>query len=343
MKRLKALGAGLASVAAAGMVVVATPQAASAEDANCYTTRGSNPFYPGDSASIPYDATFNQSVPVPAGLLDGRYVPQGLAYWNNWNGTTEDALLISAYHDGDGNKEEDGPSAIFGVVLSGANRGDSLGRMLIPTTHASGIAIAGGHVYVAGEGIVRYWSAGTVRTQLAEANDNVTRAPKDTQNVAGRASFLGEQGGTIWTGNFDPEDPDDNPERSMWQYRPNADGSLTYTGGKRPIPGKAQGMTTVGTRFVFATSEGRNDRGNVWVRPTSYTSPITDGTSYCMRAPSMIEGLAYGSSNGNAHVWALYESGAYTYNKGLDDPDNPIRHIHWAEGADLVALYGNAD
>ena len=62
-----------------------------------------------------------------------------------------------------------------------------------------------------------------------------------------------------------------------------------------------------------------------------------------MRAPSMIEGLAYGNSNGSTHVWALYESGAYTYNKGLDDPDNPIRNIHWAGGATLAGLYGQGD
>lgn len=342
MGRLKTLATTLAAVTLGGLVTVAAPGTAMAEDAMCRTTQGSDPWYPGPSASTTYDSTFHDSVSIPAGLLDGRYVPQGLAYWNNWNGTTEDILLISAYHDGDGNKEADGPSAVFGVVLSGANRGESLGRMLIPTGHAGGVAVAGGYVYVTSGGGVRIFHASTVRSVLAAANTNTTYVGR-TQDVAGRASFLGNQGGTIWTGNFDGADPTDNPERAMWQYRPNADGTLAYTGQKRPVPGKAQGMTTVGDRFVFATSEGRNDRGNVWVRPTSLTGAITDGTSFCMRAPSMIEGVAYGNSNGNAHVWALYESGAYTYNKGLDDPDNPIRDIHWANGATLAGLYGQAD
>lgn len=335
---MKQMAAVVAATTLGGLVVMGTPQSASAEDANCRTTQGSDPWYPGPSASTTYDSTFHNSVAVPAGLLDGRYVPQGLAYWNNWDGSTDDVLLISAYHDGDGNGDPDGPSAIFGVLLSGTNRGDSLGRMLIPTTHAGGVAIAGGHVYVGGEGIVRYWAASTVRTQLAEANDNSTHYPKDTQNVAGIASFLGNQGGTVWTGDFSS-----TSHQSMWQYRPDSDGSLTYTGAKRWVPAKTQGMTTVGTRFIFGTSYGRNDRSNVWVRPTSYTTDITDGTSFCMRAPSMIEGLAYGNSNGNEHVWALYESGSYTYNKGLDDPDNPITTIHWADGSTLAGLYGLAD
>ncbi|MBT9256664.1 hypothetical protein KMZ32_11895 [Phycicoccus sp. MAQZ13P-2] len=337
MARLKTLAATLAAVTLGGLVTVATPSAAVAEDAMCRTTTGSSDFYPGPSASATYDETFHNSVAIPAGLLDGRYVPQGLAYWNDFRGT-DDVLLISAYHDDNGNGTPDGPSAVFGVWLSGPDRGESLGRMLIPTTHAGGIAVAGGHVYVGGEGIVRYWSASGVRSVLLAANNNHTYTPKDDQNVAGKASFLGTQGGYVWTGDFS-----ETSHQSMWRYRPNSDGSLTYTSTKRTVPAKTQGMTTVGSRFVFATSYGRNDRGNVWVRSTASAGDITDATSFCMRAPSMIEGLAYGSSNGNAHVWALYESGAYTYNKGLDDPRNPIRNIHWAEGSTLAGLYGQSD
>lgn len=342
-RRARALAAGLAAAALGGLVAVAAPQAAVAatEDPYCRTTEGTHDFYPGPSASATYDATFHDGVAVPAGLLDNHYTPQGLAYWNDWNGTSEDVLLISAYHDANSNKVPDGPSAIFGVVLSGPNRGDSLGRMLIPTTHAGGIAVVGGHVYVAGEGIVRWWSTAGVRHVLEAANTDTTHGyGTHHQNVAGRASFLGTQGGTLWTGNFDGDDPTDNPERAMWQYRPNADGTLTSLKQKRPVPGKTQGMTTVGSRFVFATSEGRGDRGNVWVRPTSLTGAITDGTSFCMRAPSMIEGLAYGVSNGNAHVWALYESGAATYRGSAR---NPITTIHWAEGSTLAGLYGKSD
>ena len=113
MGRLRTTATAVAVATIAALVGVAAPQAASAEDAMCRTTQGSNPFYPGPSASTTYDALFHQSVPIPAGLLDGHYVPQGLAYWNNWNGTTEDVLLISAYKDGS-------PSGIWGVVLSGS-------------------------------------------------------------------------------------------------------------------------------------------------------------------------------------------------------------------------------
>ncbi|GGL44730.1 hypothetical protein GCM10012283_29150 [Phycicoccus endophyticus] len=324
----------LAATTLGGLVAVAAPQAAFAEDAMCRTTRGDSDFYPGPSASATYDSTFHNSVEVPAGLLEGRYVPQGLAYWNNWNGTSEDILLISAYHDGNGNKDPDGPSAIFGVVLSGDRRGTGLGRMLIPTTHAGGIAMAGGYVYVGGEGRVRYWSAKVVRNHLKGANSSSTVTPKDSHGVRGKASFLGRQGGSVWIGDFDSDS-----HQHMWRYKPRDDGSLRYTDTKRWVPRKTQGMAVIGKKFVFGTSEGRSDRSNVWVRPTSLTTDITDGTSFCMRAPSMIEGLAYGTSNGNAHLWAVYESGSYTYR----DSVNPIKNIHWADGSTLAGLYGKAD
>ena len=331
-----------AAALTAGVAATATATSASAEDSMCRTTTGSSDFYPGDSASTTYDSTFHNSVAIPKGLLDGRYVPQGLAYWNNWNGTSEDLLLISAYHDGDGNSVPDGDSAIWGVALSGANRGKSVGHVNIPKTHAGGIVVVGGHVYVSGEGGVKYWSAGTIRSKLAGPNSSTTVGPKGSQNIAGQGSFLGLGGGkgtTMWTGDFS-----ETSHQSMWQYQPNTStGALTYTGKKRTVPAKTQGMAVVGDKYVFGTSYGRNDRSNVWVRPSSATGDITDGTSFCMRAPSMIEGLAYGNSDGNKHVWAIYESGAYTYNKGVDDPRNPIKNIHWAGGSALAGLYGQAD
>lgn len=332
--RLRAVALGAAAATLGSLVALAAPTTAHAEDAMCRTTPGSNPFYPGPSASATYDSTFHKSVAVPSGLLDDRYVPQGLAYWNDWKGTTEDVLLISAYQDSNGDKDPDGPSGVFGVVLSGERRGTGLGRMLIAQTHAGGLAIAGGHVYVGGEGIVRWWSTDVLRNQLEGPNSPTTVPPKGTQNVAGKASFLGKQGGKIWTGDFD-----ENAHASMWQYDPAADGSLTYTGEKRWVPKKTQGMAVVDGHFVFGTSFGRDNRSNVWVRPTSLTSDITDATSFCMRAPSMIEGLAYGTSNGNSHLWAVYESGSYTYRDSL----NPITHVHWAEGSTVAGLYGQAD
>lgn len=71
------------------------------------------PSYRGPSASRVYDwvstsaqttPRFSPGVNIPAGLLDNRYVPEGLVSWSNWNGKGEDLLLISAYPDGNGDK-----------------------------------------------------------------------------------------------------------------------------------------------------------------------------------------------------------------------------------------------
>ncbi|WP_052590430.1 hypothetical protein [Luteipulveratus mongoliensis] len=330
----------LTALVAGGVITTVSAQAASAEDSNCRTTTGSHDTYNGPSASKTYDSTFHNSVAVPKGLYDGEFTPQGLAYWNNWNGTSEDILLVSAYHDGNQNKTPDGSSAIWGIALSGPHRGQSLGHMLIPNTHAGGIVVTGGHVYVSGEGGVQYWSTSTVRKALSGANSSKTVKPKGKQNLAGQGSFLGLGGGngtTLWTGDFS-----EKSHQSMWQYKPSSSGKLTYTGKKRWVPSKTQGMTVVGDKYVFATSSGRDNRSNVWVRPSKYTSDLTDGTSFCMRAPSMMEGLAYGNSDGNKHVWALYESGSKTY-FGDKKTLNKIKHIHWAGGSALAGLYGQKD
>lgn len=47
----------------------------------------------------------------------------------------------------------------------------------------------------------------------------------------------------------------------------------------------------------------------------------------------------------SGRVYLNFESGAYTYNRGLDDPDNPIVRVHSADTSVLTSLYttGPAD
>ena len=125
--RTQALRVGAAlALTIAGMGAASVP--AVAEDAVCATGGGyADPFYPGPGSSSPYDGTFANGAPINASLIDGDYVPQGLAWWPNWNGTGTSALLITAYHDPDHDKVPDRTSAIFGLEMNGASYVRGLG------------------------------------------------------------------------------------------------------------------------------------------------------------------------------------------------------------------------
>ena len=138
--RTQALRVGAAlALTIAGMGAASVP--AVAEDAVCATGGGyADPFYPGPGSSSPYDGNFANGAPINASLINGDYVPQGLAWWPNWNGTGTSALLITAYHDPDHDKVPDRTSAIFGLEMNGASYVRGLGHVPIEGGHNGGIA-----------------------------------------------------------------------------------------------------------------------------------------------------------------------------------------------------------
>ncbi len=176
--------------AAALVASPAPPAAHAAEDPLCVTTPGSRNEYPGPSASTAYDDTFNPSQPVPAGLLADRYDPQGLVTFSNWNGTSEDVLLISAYHDANGNKVPDGSSGIFGVVINGKRAGLGLGRMLVPNGHVGGIGVYQGFLYVGTESTSRPTSSArsATRSRAPTPAGSTTTPPRRTPPRTASAS-----------------------------------------------------------------------------------------------------------------------------------------------------------
>jgi hypothetical protein len=341
---LPALGA--LGIALSTLVTVAGPsQADNDSDPLCYTTPStSGDFYPGPSASRVYDWTdvsaqsgrrFSQSVAIPSGPLDGHYVPQGLAAWPNWNGTTEDLLLISAYKDADGDKTPDGPSAIWGVVADGSRAGTSLGRMLITKGHVGGIGVYKGWLYVGSEYEIRGYRLSKVGNVLAAANTNTVHGRDYNRTSSYRVGFMGTGDGHLWAGAFNDSS---STHLNGYVQTSNSTGALAYQSATQAYaPKKTQGVAVTSTHVIFSTSYGRNDRGNIWVMGRGQQS-LSDGNSFCFRAPSMNQGLTIM----NSRLYLNFESGAYTYNKGLDDPDNPIRHLHSSSLANVTGLYGGS-
>ncbi len=309
-------------------------------DPLCYTTpRAADPPYNGPSASYVYDTRFDfgSSIDIPRGLLDNRYVPQGMAAWANWNGTGEDILLISAYHDGDGNKEPDGNSAIFGVVASGSRAGTGLGRMLISNGHVGGIAVYKGFAYVGSEQNIRGYRLSDVRDALAGADNGTVYGPLTQRATSYVVGFMGSGDGHLWAGDFSTT----NSTHLNGYVQTSASlGTIEYRSATQSYaPKKTQGVVVTADHVLFSTSYGRGDRGNLWVMRRNQQS-LTDANSYCFRTPSMNQGI----TRINGRVYLNFESAAYTYTKDAGDrPRNSVKRIHTATTAELTALYGSSD
>lgn len=345
-------GRRLATSCAAIAVALAVASAPSAQAENdddplCYTTRSSSgDFYPGASASKVYDwenlstesdRRFQEGPAIPAGLLDAKYVPQGFAAWSNWNGTGEDLILISAYKEHDYSDDDlDGPSGIWGVVVSGSRAGTSLGRMLIDKGHVGGIAVYKGWVYVGSENEIRGYRASTVRAALAAANTNTVQAKEFGRATTYTVGFMGTGDGTLWAGDFNPDASD-----FVYGYSQTSatTGNLDYRDGwKFSAPKKTQGVTVTPNYFIFSASFGRNDRGNIWVMARNHgQDAITDANSYCFRAPSMNQGV----TQLDGRVYLGFESAAWKFNWSLDDPNNVIDNLHWATTSTVTSLMAN--
>ncbi|WP_344249459.1 hypothetical protein [Isoptericola hypogeus] len=344
--RRRVLGAVTALAAAVSAQLVATaPAATAAEDPLCTTSTSSSSWYSGPSASRRYDALTSKATsrPIPEGLLDGRYVPQGMAAVANWDGTSEEILLISAYKDANGNKDPDGDngdrvasnaSAIFGVVATGPRAGTGLGRMLIATGHVGGLAVYRGYVYVGTEKTIRAYPLSTVRGALEGRDTSSVYGPRSVYQASYTVGFLGSGDGNLWAGRFSETE---NTKLNRYALRSQATGTLSYVS-QYFAPKKTQGVAVTSNRVFFSTSYGRNDRGNIWVMPRGVQTR-TDANSYCFRAPSMNEGV----TTLGGRLWINYESGAYTYTHASDDPRNIVKRVHSASLSSVTALLGQAD
>ncbi|MBC9821382.1 hypothetical protein [Terrabacter sp. MAHUQ-38] len=344
LRRRVLAGIGIIGMVASTLVVTTTSaRADDDDDPLCYTTRStSGQFYAGPSASRVYDwvdvssqttRRFHPGAPIPAGLLDEHYVPQGIAAWPNWDGTGEDLILVSAYKDEDGDGTTDGASGVWGVVIGGSRSGTSLGRMLIAEGHVGGIGVYKGWLYVGSESEIRGYRLSKVRDALQGANTNTVYARDYNRASSYVVGFMGTGDGHLWAGDFDESS---SQHLNGYVQTSSSTGAISYVSSTQVYaPKKTQGVAVTANHVIFSTSYGRNDRGNLWVMPRGQDS-LSDGNSYCFRAPSMNQGVTILGDR----LYVGFESAAYTYNKGLDDPDNPIDHLHYSSLSDVTGLYG---
>ncbi|RRO13728.1 hypothetical protein EIL87_22340 [Saccharopolyspora rhizosphaerae] len=265
-------------------------------------------FYDGLSAGYTYDEKFSAGPGIP-GLPE--HTPQGLAGWNDWDGSGNDLLLVTAYGK-DGNNAK-----IYGVD---PKSGKTVGDVEIAETHASGIGISRGWAFVTGRNTadgnysIRKYELSKLADALKAEGSPYLKQTGTAREVYG-ASFLAGDGNTLYAGKYSRDG-----REKMYAYSVAANGDLT-TGKSYEIPKGTQGLMVTGDKFVYSTSLSRDVRSNLYVIDKGATD-IDIPSTRCFRSPSMSEGID--DVGGTAYV--LYESGSYQY----PDARNVIQDMHKA-------------
>ncbi|WP_404385653.1 hypothetical protein LL946_05680 [Knoellia locipacati] len=337
--RTRIAAGALGALALTGATLVATPEAGltsgafAAEPefpANCEEDESSSEFG-GAKISQTYSDLFSKGAPA-ARYLDS-YTPQGLGLWENWQGGsgTEDLLLVGMHYFNDPATSEDDEeshrSRLYGMTTSGAVRGFAT---LPIGAHTGGVKVHDGWVYVqkSQTEILRY-SVERVRQAFTDPSKRKLGPGRDTAPVEG-ASFFDIDDGYLYAGRHD-----ENVRGEMRRYtiKANGDLALDESWGPLEIPTKAQGVLVLDDTFVFSTSLGRGNRGNVYVVQRSYGvgEEFTQAPYRCFQSVAMIQELV----SWNGVTYLLNESGSAEF---ADGRIHNIRNLHVASTARLRSL-----
>jgi hypothetical protein len=316
----------VSSVLAAGAVAVASSGPAAAVDPSFRCTNDST----ADSNATPwFDSHYDASHAVSRSLLD-RHIPQGLTTWENYYGSGRDLLVYTAYSQFDGRARIQGIDEADGSLTNYAN---------IRGGHAGGVAIIGQWAFVSGPtstSLYRYRLDTLADVFAGRTSDDVLDGAYAGDVSAN--SFLASEGSVLFAGSFNSDGLG-----SMRRYAVNlTTGELGDGGASIQVPKKAQGLTVLPNYFVFSTSEGRDNRSNVYVVKRGYSALTTSydhGNLRCVRIPSMAEGVTIS----NDRIYQLFESGAdcYRYNEAecyasTGTPDRVITHLYRTPRTSLV-------
>lgn len=296
------------------------PPSASGGGSSDAATATAGSFYEGPTASRTYDATWKKAFPIPH--LDA-YVPQGMTTWENWDGTGQDLLLIGLYR---GPKEAGEQSLIAAVD---PRDGRQVASVRVRNAHLGGIAVVGDFLFTQDGASkvrekIRRYKIGSLRDAVRESNRTgdmpFLAMLKDKQEVHG-ADFMTVHDGKLWAGRYKEHLAD-----RMYEYRVDAEGRLTPTGGAWPIPPRTQGALVTDTTFVFNSS----NHTQPGVMVVTEKSRSASRRTVCFASPSMGEGMALVGDR----AFNLFEGGSYKYPKAV----NRITDLHEASMRSLESL-----
>lgn len=239
-------------------------------------------------------------------LADTIWTPQGLTNWGN------DKLIIS-YYDGRQHVPNDPrwkgftPQKSRLVVIHRDTLRPIKTLILNTTGHVGGLAMAGGYLWIAQDGVLWCYSA----SKLGAASGSTIHANRSA-DVKSKCSYAFAEGSNIWVGSF-------NEKHRDTMYRYSVSGGKLTRREELPTPSKVQGVAVVGSRIIWSTSFGNADsRLVVWPRHTKYNGSASIGN--WITAPPRAEGMAYA----NGHLHLVYEASSLVF----ASTPHRIRSIH---------------
>lgn len=327
MRLRRGLVAGVVgALALTGATFVAPPQSGITSRADaaavCETDQSSTEFG-GAAISQTYANLFNTSTPAASYLTD--FVPQGLGMWENWAGgsSTEDLFLVGMHHE----NENDNRSLLYGMTTGGTVRGYA---RLPVGSHAGGVKVYNGWVYVQHDNsrILRY-PVSRIRQAFTDSSTRDLDWGTATNTVSD-VSFFDIDGGYLYGGYHNP-----TARGHMFRYQIMSDGNLVQDMAYGPIqiPMKAQGLLVLSNTWIFSTSLGRDNRGNVYVIRRGYPAgaDFTTVRYRCFQSVAMIQEFV----GFNGRTYLLNESGADAFAVGRI---HNIRNLHVADTEALRSL-----
>ncbi|WP_168702078.1 hypothetical protein [Gordonia paraffinivorans] len=344
------IATGAAALVGGGAMVAPGAPSASAAPPNATTTvrcesdsSGKPPpggWYHGESASYLYDRRFREG-PILSKEQLGRYTPQAIAYWKDWDDSGRDALLIATYVSGGADDrakiiavDANTPHRLLGWVMVDKR---SAGEM---PTHAGGMAIGGGHLFLSGpqeSNSIRHYALADVRNALQQKG---SISPKGADRKVHGQAFMTVDGNKLYAGRFNLGSRDwmhrytiKDDGRLETDPKPGGNGKMRYE-----VPKGTQGVAKAGNTMFFSTSLGRNVRSNFYATDAGETN-LDKARPRCFRGPSMSQGIAIDAARNR--LFLNYESGSHKFDDRAGDPArNIIRGANIAKLEDVTSVPG---
>jgi hypothetical protein len=317
----------LSAVSALALGGAMTAPMSSAQAAvSCATGYDSGEFG-GTKVSRQYSTSFNAGARMH--WLDRPYTPQGIGAWPNWRGGTEDLLVVGMHH----RDENSNRSLIYGMTPGGTHRGTA---SLPVGAHTGGVKVFGKWLYVQqNTSTLRRYRLSTVRDSFA--SPGVQYLGAGTEVPVYDVSTFDIDDGYLYGAKNNTGGRD-----KMRRWKINKDtGSLArdYSWGPLQVPKNTQGIHVLSNTYIFSTSGGRDERGNIYVVRRGYTryQQFTDVRYRCFRSVAMVQEL----TGLNGRTYLTNESGAQEFSGPDGSGDyriHNIKHLHVAGTESLRSL-----
>lgn len=247
--------------------------------------------------------------------VNDEFIPQGTAVVSDEQTGEAELLYVSYYHRTRTNRLREHLSIIAEIdVATGAVRRTFRLTGRLDDSHAGGIAIAGGAVFVSSGGYLERYPIPEFNPEAARYLDLIAD-DAGSAVVQSKASFVSEYADTLWVGDYRT-----NSEQQpyLYGYPLDGDGRLDSGGAPviYPIPRYIQGVdlhTEAGITYVLMSRNRNSSEAEVLRFLRSDLDPYTvPQARESITFPHGIEDLAFAE---NGTLWTNSESGTDFYQR----------------------------